>query len=110
MRLANLYALIPYIIFIGLFSLLNTLLPFGEYKNNVISLLLWMLFLLHLYLLLFKKISIDHLFRLSLIMFSLGAILGSIGLVDIAELLLKLSFLHFLIGIVETTIGLIRVK
>lgn len=110
MKIIRLFLEVRYYIILAVIFTVIIVFPFDEYKSAATALFFWMLFLGYLIQMVVNKISINDVFKQGLIAFFLGSLMGSVGLMDLAELVFKLSFLLFFTGIIGALVKYHKIK
>ena len=94
---------ISYIFYFSILFLLFIFLapfPSDEYWNIISVVFFWLIGIGYLIRIFTKSISIDQLMKHGLIFFAIGVLVSTVGIFVAGEILLKLSFLLFMLGII----------
>ncbi len=79
--------------------------PTDEYWSLISTVFFWLIGIGYFIRIFAKNISIDQLMKHGLIFFVIGAVISTLGIFVAGELLLKLSFLVFILGIIGSFIN-----
>lgn len=93
-----------YSILFSLFIFL-ALFPTNEYWNLISIVFFWLIGIGYLIRIFARNISIDQLMKHGLICFVIGVVISTLGIFVAGEILLKLSFLVFILGVIGLLIN-----
>lgn len=97
-----------YFILLCIFTFLS-LFPTDENWNLTFSIFFWMVGIYYLIRIITRNITIDNLMKQGLFFFIVGSIISILGIFVAGEILMKLSFLSFMLGMIESFIDYKRV-
>lgn len=96
---------ILYFLFLFCLIIILTLFPGDEYWNLFSATFFWLIGIRYIIKILLRTISIDQIMGEGLIVFIVGIVVSTAGLFVLGEILLKLSFLMFGLGLISSIIS-----
>lgn len=94
-----------YYLFLSSSFIFLTLFPANEYWNIISAVFIWSIGIGYLIRIFTKNLSIDQLMKHGLIYFVIGAVISASGIFVAGEIMFKLSFLVFTLGVIGSFIN-----